>query len=343
MISNSEKTEEEEETTEKKQLEPFVPKYNLPMKTDLEDLLQNAKNSGDNTTRRLTIETSSWDNKPFDDASINLDHSIILLNLCHNSHRPMHKYPGFRILGAFPNMNSLQLHVKKYYEHTEASLWATPVHQLMTICKSTEDQINISYNKKQIERLVEIYEDAADTRNREFKENVENQKSGAVGQSIYKSKIICKETIEKNGKMFDEEHKNDKIDRIPHDISFSGKIVNQSFAVIITLSDIRKVVKNGKAVPEPCIAILDVFESETSAIQYSKTTASKLYPKCDIDIVDMYSWNFPENINPDKITELYSQKRLNDVMNTRKQNNEMAEDFEGWCASNNVEQSVIEI
>ena len=334
MISNIE---------EKKQLEPFVPKYNLPVKTDVEDLLQNAKTVSDNTTRRLTIEKTSWDSKPTDGTSINPDHSIILLNLCHNNHRPMHKYPGFRILGAFPNMNSLQLHVKKNYEHSEASLWATPVHQLMTICKSTEDQTNVSYNKKQIERLVEIYEDAADKRNREFKETVDKGKTGTVGQSIYKSKIICTETIEKNGKLFDEEHKNDEINRIPHDLSFSGKIINQSYAVIITLSDIRKVVKTGKSVPEPCIAILDVFESEESAIKYSKTVASKSYPKCDIDVVDMYSWHFPENINPDKIKELYGHKRLDEVMNTRKQNNEMSQDFQEWCTSNNVEQSTVEI
>ena len=337
MISNSEETEE------KKQLEPFVPKYDLPVKTDVEDLLQNAKTFRDNTTRRLTIDKTSWDSKPSDGTSMNQDHSIILLNLCHNNHRPMHKYPGFRILGAFPNMNSLQLHVKKNYEHSEASLWATPVHQLMTICKSTEDQTSVSYNKKQIERLVEIYEDAADTRDREFKETVENCKSGTVGQSVYKSKTICSAIIEKNGKLFDEEHKNDQLDRIPHDLSFSGKIINQSFAVIITLSDIRKVVKAGKAVPEPCIAILDVFESEESAIKYSKSTASKSYPKCDIDIVDMYSWHFPENINPDKIKELYAHKRLDEVMNTRKQNNEIAQDFEQWCISNNIEQPTVEI
>ena len=164
-----------------------------------------------------------------------------------------------------------------------------------------------------------------------------------MGQSVYKSKTICSAIIEKNGKLFDEEHKNDQLDRIPHDLSFSGKIINQSFAVIITLSDIRKVVKAGKAVPEPCIAILDVFESEESAIKYSKSTASKSYPKCDIDIVDMYSWHFPENINPDKIKELYAHKRLDEVMNTRKQNNEIAQDFEQWCISNNIEQPTVEI
>jgi hypothetical protein len=326
---------ETEITKEVEEIEPFRQKHERPIKTDTEDLLDNAQND-DKTTRRLTVEKTKLENNKPEAPSINTNHSIILLNLCHHGHRPMHKFPGFRILGAFPNSRALENHVKRYYENSEASLWATPVHQLMTICKTSELQTNVLYNKKQIETLVEIYGDAADLREREFKENIKHSKTGSVGNSIYKSKLNCIETIEKEGKIFDDQHQIDNIEHMPHELSLTSKIVNQSYAVIIILSDIRKTVKVGKSVPEPCFAILDVFESEETAMKYAQHVGSKSYPKCDIDVVDLYSWHFPENIHPDKIKDVYGHKRLDSVMTARKENNDLANDFEQWCTLNNI-------
>ena len=126
-------------------------------------------------------------------------------------------------------------------------------------------------------------------------------------------------------------------------MSVAAKIAGQSFAAIIVLSDIRKSVTKGKAKPEPCIAILDVFGDEDAARNYAQHTASKTYPKCDIDVVELYQWHFPENIDPDKVKDIYGHKRLNEIMTARKENQDLANDFESWCKENGLEPTYTDV
>jgi hypothetical protein len=332
---------------EVKQIEPFKPSVSRPIKegmnlqTEFIDELEEDPALEDlvtSTQRKLVVEKTSFHGSTVSTQPLrNSNHAVVLLNLTHRHQRPRHKYPGFRILGAFPNEKSLKLHVSKHCEGSEASLFMTPVHQLLPICQSDALQADREHNKTQIDALVEIYNSAADARDADFKSNVAKSVTGAVGDSMYQSKLKCIEAIEKAPYIEDAE------EGLPHHLAASAQIVDQRFAAIIVLSDIRDAVKEGRALPEPCLAILGVFATEEEAVQYAKFTASKAFPKCDVDVVDTCVWHFPENIHPDKVKDVYGSSRLDQVMTARKENAGISADFESWCRDNGIEPDITEI
>ena len=265
--------------------------------------------------------------------------SCMLINITHKGQRPRSKFPGFRILGAFPNPETVTAHVQQHFSGSECSLFMTPAHQLMSICVSTERQQELDYNQHHIDELVKMHNDAADRRDAEFKKNVEERKTGSVGQSTYaqQKKSVISETTEKQ---FD-----DSVTglRKTGTLSATACIAKQNFAAIIALPDIRPSALSAEIEKEPLVAVLAVFATEEEASTYAKYTASKHYPKCMIDVVDMYAWCFPENVDNDKLKEVYASDQLNDIMRGRKEHNNVTERFTNWCAENKVEPDVTEL
>lgn len=256
---------------------------------------------------------------------------FFLMNITHHGHRPRSKYPGFRVMGAFPTIENLTSHVQQFFAQSDCSQFATAAHQLMCICTSTERQQDLEYNRCKIDKLVKLHDEEAAARERDFAQNVAERKTGSVGLSRY-----AKKTTEPSDTTFDESSVAG-LKQTSSALSASACIAKQNFAVIIVLLDIESVPK------EPLVAVLSVFPTEEEAATYAKYTASKQYPKCNIDVVDMYSWCFPENIDTDKIKEVYANDQLDTIMTARKENILQAERYTKWCSENNVEPEVTEI
>lgn len=268
----------------------------------------------------------------------NDDHALTLLNIAHKNHRPRSRYPGFRILGAFPDTQTMQDHISKYYDNSECSLLAVPTHQLMPIFTSTEKQQDITHVQKHTELLVDLYSKHIAKTDSDFKENINASKGGKVGESLY-GKGKAKSAVAVDTK-FEETVKELKK---TGSLSGSACIAKQNFAVIIIIPDSRPEALSGLIDKEPLLSVLDVFATEDDATKYAKYTASKQYPKCTIDVVDMYAWGFPEHVDTDKIQEVYGSDQLNDIMSGRKDNASMTEAFQKWCAENNIKPQVTEL
>lgn len=301
----------------------------------------------DEETHRRLVKTKTTFSAPTDVTLLPLrndNHALILVNITHRGHRPRSIYPGFRILGAFPDAQSVSEHVSKHFEGSECSMYVTPAHQLMAICHSTDRQTDLQYNREHIDSLVNLHNIAAETRDEDFKKNVEDRKTGDLGKSMfakrYKNQTTQSARISLVKKTFDKTIQELKKTST---LSSSVCIAKQSFAAVIILSDIRSIALKGDTDKEPLLAVLDVFGTEEDATNYAKYTASKQYPKCAIDIVDLYGWCFPENIDTDKIKEVYGSEQLNDIMQGRKDNLNITNKFEEWCRENKIEPHVTEV
>jgi len=317
----------------------FVPKFDRSTK---DDMYFDRPVEGENN-RRIVVEKTKFDSHARSQQLKNPNHDVILLNLTHQKQRPMHKFPGFRILGAFPNLHAAAEHSRLYFPESKVSIFQTPAHQLVVISASHEDQMSVLHTKTQIETLVKMYAEAAKKRDDDFKHNTDQQRVGSVGDSIYSAKLKCMAAMATRGGEYDKSHVSDKVEHNPHNMSGIAQIAGQTHAVVMVLSDIRESVASGEAIAQPCIAILDVFGNEEDALAYAKTTATRQYPTSDIDVVDMYAWQFPDNIDPEKIKEVYGHKRLDDVMTARKENQELSFDFEKWCGENNYPATVVDV
>lgn len=263
---------------------------------------------------------------------------FILLNIAHQSHRPRSKFPGFRILGAFPDMESISAHVAQNFQNSDCSLFATPAHQLMSICSSTERQQDLEFNRRHIDELVQLHKEVADQRDLDFKRNVEEKKTGSVGQSLFAKQSQAPRISEAAEKKFEDAMIGLKKTST---LTAASCLPKQNFAAVIFLSDIRQ--SEEEILKEPLIAVLAVFSTEEDTINYAKYTASRNYPKCDINVIDLYAWCFPENIDVNQIKEVYGNEQLNSIMQGRKENMEQSKRFATWCTENKVEPNIIEI
>lgn len=283
-----------------------------------------------NSERRRLVKMQSKFELPAGKEALPLkndEHVYCLLNLTYTGHRPLSPYPGFRILGCFPTEAALRLHIEKYYSgEQECSSWLTLSHQLMPICTTTEKQTNKVYSEAHVRKLADFYTKSCQDSDDDFKSNVEQGKTGSNGKSLY--------ALEKKR---NEQNKNDtpsprmlELPKTPF-LSSVNTIMGQNFAVVVVLRDLRPEVVNLTLQAEPVIAILDVFSTLEDAIFYAKYTASKAYPLCSIDTVDLYQWIFPEHVDTDSVPEVYANEDLEHIMAGRKDSIANCAKYEKYC------------
>jgi hypothetical protein len=273
---------------------------------------------------------------------VNNNHKFILCNFTHLEHRPMSRFPGFRILGAFSNIEQLKSHQRLHYPTPECSMFALAAHELSAICSCTEKQNDPEFINQHVETIVKLYEDSIEKINEDFEENVQKSATGKVGKSTFAKTTKTKKSEKQ--KFVTQKYKQ-TVENMPKTnvLSASACVAKQSFAVIITIKDTRPHALTGECEKEPLLAVLDVFATEENAQVYAKYTASRHYGKCSIDVVDMYEWCFPEHIDIDKIKEVYAQEKLNHIMQGRKDQIETTKKFEEWCSANNVEPQYVDV
>lgn len=298
------------------------------------------------TNRRL-VQTKTEFETPGGVTPIQLrndNHAFILINITHRDHRPRSIYPGFRILGAFPSISQMEMHIEQHYKGSECSLFATPTHELMVICESTEKQQDGHYNKKHTESLVELHSKFADNQDEDFKANIQESKTGETGKSLFARKLKTNAKTSHRVELIESKFEQTITElKKTNTLPATCCIAKQNFAAVIILSDLRPTALNGEEDKEPVIAVLGVFATEDECTNYAKFTASKQYPKCAIDVVDMYSWCFPEDVDTEKIKEVYGNDQLNDIMQGRKDQTHVTEKFQDWCKENKIEPQVTEI
>jgi RNAse (barnase) inhibitor barstar len=256
----------------------------------------------------------------------NEEHAVVLFHLAHQKHRPQHNFPGFRLLGAFPNVPLMREFISRHYdtERDACSLWCSATHQLVPITISTSNQKNDDYCRRQVQTVLKLYEQAQKDADTEFKCKLDNKAPEEKHSSVYARQRASAQVERKpSAEML----------QLPKTsvLSQSVAIMGQKFAVVIVLRDIREAVLANISQPEPLFCCLDVFENLEDATFYAKYTASAQYPSNSIDIMDMYQWVFPENVDPDEIKEVYANKKLDDIMAGRKDTTRNAKKYEEWC------------
>lgn len=333
----------EEKTATMQEIEPFKP--NPPSKEFTEmPVIEVNDEHVEGKVRRLQKMKTSFE-LPSGTVALPLQndaHRFIFVHIAHQSHRPISIYPAIRILGAFSTEDEVKDWIKQYYGTDQScSSWLTVSHQLLVLCESTSKQLNQKYFQDHMKTLLSFHENLQNKSQTDFDENVENRKIGKTGCSLYAKDNKLKQ---KHNQTELKQFKN-KIKNLPSttQLSQSVRVNGQNFAVIIILRDLRQLVLEKKTVAEPGIAILDVFSELDDALHYAKYTASKHYSTCSIDVVDMYQWIFPENVDTDAIPEMYGNEQLNDIMVGRKDTNANVAKYEEYCKEHNLNPDVTSV
>lgn len=255
--------------------------------------------------------------------------NYVVYNLANRQQNPKCASPGYRILGLFSTLEQARSYTTRNFSDPDINIFVSTTHQLGPICESEHDQSNVFYRQNVIDAITKIYTDKIELHRKEFEQNVREQKTGVVGQSDLAKAMKAKEERSKEegkegAKEVTKETNDKKTITEPQQLTSQCQLLNQNYSVVIHLLDNRESV--GKK--EPLFSVLASFGNVADASEYARTTATKQYPKCAIDVVDNYQWLFPMSVSPEEILEEYGCSQLNDIMAGRKQNIRSCQEYE---------------
>lgn len=241
--------------------------------------------------------------------------AVVMFHIAHREQRPNCEQPAFRVIGVFPNLDEMWRH-SEVIGARNCSVWHANTHELVVCCQSTEMQQDSQYCKSQMARLLQLH--SQDTKF--FDKSVRDRETQPTGTSLAAMEVKVRSRPVAPGFQ-------PRGSKGICDLSRDAYLPRQRFAVILVLRDLRESVVNGQDVAEPCFAVLAVFADIEEATFYAKHTAHKEYSACDIDIIDTCEWLFPETVDREQIQEVYGIKGVNEIMEGRKRDMRLAEEY----------------
>lgn len=240
---------------------------------------------------------------------------FVLFNIAHIEQRPINSRPSFRVIGFFPS--EAKAIAKASSMPGDCSIFMAPVGAHNLLCSSLTNQNDPNYVSSKISTILKMNEDIAASHTGDFKKrtsepNVAGGSSTTSQPSSHSYKSVdppsgCKEVS---------------------DFMQSNAVRNQTFSVCSSQRDLTVQLNDP---PEPIVIFWRSFQTEADATDYVTNTLSKDVTNLNIDVVDMYEWIFPEDVDRDKLNEGYRNKELNTIMAKRKTAKDDIKDYERQC------------
>jgi hypothetical protein len=259
--------------------------------------------------------------------------TVALVHMTHKNQRPKSLNPGIRIIGAFSTPEEAVTFTETHFPNSkEAPMWIT-MHQLVPICKSLESQMDRDYIVSTIENIIAVHDKVITDNKKRYEEDLASKRSGESGHSVSKIRQKYQSTRKDNGRTkairAQFEQNAETAGTVGNALSGNQAVQGQSFAVIVTLQDIRTKSLKGNADLEPLVAVLFLAKSLEDAKIYAKYTASKVYKNCCIDIIDACQWVFPEAVDIHPQTQ-YGHEELSLIMKSKETNKAMVDACAAW-------------
>lgn len=102
----------------------------------------------------------------------------------------------------------------------------------------------------------------------------------------------------------------------------------QRFCVVSVLPDTKEADPDSQ---QPAVCVWDVFDTEEEARAHAKNVLSKKVFDYHLDVVAMYEWLFPTNLDLSQVVEEYRNEDLSRIMQHRKTEKERVENFVRLC------------
>lgn len=252
------------------------------------------------------------------------DQTFVAYNVAGLEQKTHYKEAGIRLLGCFSSAEEARREITGVLDDS-GPVFLSPTHQLFPLCVFHKTQTDQQAMSEIVREVTAVHASELEATDAEFRENVDHKKTGKTGLSVgYKrgqfSDASSAETKQEGGA-----EPVDAADRKCVSLRPRTQLVDttQKFAVITVLPDIRpKVLQEGeKSGLEPLVAVLNMAETLEEAESFAKYTGNPAYPACNLYVVDVGRWLFPESIQSKDISrEFFADDRLERLMQGKKKN-----------------------
>jgi len=285
----------------------------------------------------------------------------VVVNFAHRDQRPKKDRPGFRLLGAFQTPEEADAYIARAAPLlVGCNMWRMEIQKWMMICKTMARQQDGMYTSGKIELLKQLYSQDKAKRDADFAKNRENRQMGQTDLSMEKQKAaahkrknrkvssrikalraIAKE--KRKGGMRADSDLNEKTFSGTNDVPSNLLQRKQDYVVASFMKDVSKNTLLGLDDPEPCCIIWRFFATYDMAVEWMKGIGARYIRDYDTEVVDNYEWLFPEDVDREKIQEMWRNPEQNKIMLQAKSEPGRVAEFEQWCKSKGVEMPVTEV
>lgn len=269
-------------------------------------------------------------------------HNYAFAVVC-KAHRKLHPSstrPALRVLGFFHDENGVfdnwkeELRDANVVVHDPESgapvsrlgdLHKVPVLKYMLIPKTAERDRSLDYVTSKIDAVKAAHMEAHEYAQREFREHVARratpEQQTTPEQTTPEQRAPAKKKTTSTRatalRKTDEDALQDRTKREVSRVPRSLELRDQNFAVIVSLPDITKDVLKGRDDPEPVVMLLDAFATCEEAEAYVQSLENVVF-SVHLDVVEMYAWLFPEDVDYDQVREKYRNPEQDKIMQEKK-------------------------
>lgn len=237
-----------------------------------------------------------------------MDSRLVLANIGHRNRNPRCDRAAVRILGVFDDLDAAKRHLQDAGT-CDVDVHAAPVGDFFVLMR---DPGQDEFGHRQ--RLLATHKRRLREHTEEFEANRVAQKAGEIRAQ---RRPNCEPlTIPADGE-------------IARSVSRAMEVRMQRFAVVSILGDVEEADQDLK---QPGVCIYEVFDSEAEAKTYVREVLGKRVLNYNLDVVALYEWLFPTNVDLNQVEEEYRVSELTEIMNHRKKEGQNVEAFRQLCA-----------
>lgn len=246
------------------------------------------------------------------------NYKYVMFNKTHVGLNPHGKSPGVRVLGLFRERADAMAHLN---DLSRAGVTAdelgdihlAPRMKWVLIPKSKDRDRDEKYTMSKIKELVDLQLKERRLANEEFEKSKSDQSVGATGVSLEKQRQrqqgLAKKHHKKSARLAAISTAVKKMEaKVSSDSSLSvaavprsAELRKQNHVVIASIKDYTPPVMKLKDVAEPAVLFIDVFDNPEDAQKCIVQILSKYIKIMNMDMVDLYEWIFPEDMDSDKL------------------------------------------
>ena len=279
-------------------------------------------------------------------------YKFAIINKANRTLNPPCKRPAFRVLGFFESetgdfQNWLedlrdcnQLYTDPKDGQTKCKLGdlhKLPLLQYCLIPKTSKRDRDEGYVKQKVEEIKGLHARQNEASKKEFDAHHERKQTGDLGLSLESQrkqatkvrkdkvgKARAKALEQKEKERAQEREVSREVGRVPKMM----ELTRQQCAAIIVLNDVTDPVLASKDDPEPALMLVDCFNSCQEAEEYIDNQLKHHVHSTNIDVVDLYTWHYPEDVDLDEVQEKYRCEEQNLIMREKKLKKKEVEEAE---------------
>jgi hypothetical protein len=245
----------------------------------------------------------------------------VLLNVAHAERCPRRlEGAAVRILGFFPDENALRAHAQAHYGENELDLVAVPAQQWAAILRRAQGGDELAH----LRSLSESYRAREKRHEEEFRENVTQQRAGAVhSPAPQPDKQMHAGSLQE-----------------PPGVPRAAELRLQRFAVLSLLPDVEE---QDPRQQQPALIFWEAFDNEEDAREHIKKHLSVRARDVHLDIVAMYEWLPLTNLDLCAIREEFRDESLTDIMQKRKDEKTQVDEYRTLCEQRGQEPALLDL